>query len=203
MIIGLVVANVQAKDYSHLLDKPFTPRSSYESKTTPMKDSPLFTPDPNIRVYTRDFAERFGMPEKWIDDDLQGVEVVAYRQEKFNQQRCGYGGNPVNCTNRYSCTFDLYTKNEDSNKIPWSNSIPDVIRPVDQSYIFLTGQTAEDHYMWEKNKTGELYGRSSAIEIGMMMWVGGNQKRIRRRCTEAMAAPLCGRISAIFSKAWI
>ncbi|WP_426416896.1 hypothetical protein [Aestuariirhabdus sp. LZHN29] len=29
-------------------------------------------------VYTRDFAERFGLPEQWIDEDLQGVEAVVY-----------------------------------------------------------------------------------------------------------------------------
>ncbi|RRJ84507.1 hypothetical protein [Aestuariirhabdus litorea] len=33
-------------------------------------------------VYTRDFAERFGLPEQWIDEDLQGVEAVVYYWKK-------------------------------------------------------------------------------------------------------------------------
>jgi hypothetical protein len=33
--------------------------------------------DPNIWVYTEEFSKRFGMPRKWVDDQLIGAEAIA------------------------------------------------------------------------------------------------------------------------------
>ncbi len=43
--------------------------ATYEETFTP-KAGKAYSEDINVWVYTSEFAERFGMPEAWIDDGL-------------------------------------------------------------------------------------------------------------------------------------
>ena len=56
-----------------------------------------FVRDPHIWVYTKAFAERFGMPKEWISKDLQGVEAAAWRKTKTGYETCGWGGKKDAC----------------------------------------------------------------------------------------------------------
>ncbi len=45
------------------------------------KAGQAYSEDINVWVYTSEFAERFAMPEEWVDDDLKGAYAVAFRVE--------------------------------------------------------------------------------------------------------------------------
>ena len=175
--MGLSSLSLQARDYSHLLEQPFTPIGSYERKTAPSEHSPLYTRDHNVWVYTSAFAKRFGMPERWIDDSLQGAEAVAFHRDRYNSQLCSYAGNSENCRPYYACLFDIYLSDNDSARIPWLDQVPDREISRDQSYQFLTQQTAQDRYFWEDETQGKMfYWLGGAIATGMVMWVSGPPK---------------------------
>jgi hypothetical protein len=176
--MGLTSLSAHARDYSHLLEQPFTPIGSYERKTAPSEHSPLYTPDPNVWVYTSAFAKRFGMPARWVDDSLQGAEAVAFHWDRYNYQSCGYAGSSENCMQDYNCLFDIYLSDTDSARIPWLDQVPDRGISKDQSYRFLTQQTAQDRYFWEDETRGTMFYRlGGAIETGMLMWVSGPPKK--------------------------
>ncbi|CAK0778020.1 exported hypothetical protein [Gammaproteobacteria bacterium] len=48
--------------------------------------------DPWTWGYTKEFAERFHMPEQWIEPDLKGALAVAFRMSTIGDTRCGFGG---------------------------------------------------------------------------------------------------------------
>ena len=56
--------------------EPATKQSSYEAgrNRRGVQDA-----DPNIYVYTPEFAKRFQMPMQWVSDDLKGADAVAFR----------------------------------------------------------------------------------------------------------------------------
>lgn len=75
------------------------------------------TVDPNTWVYTRAFAERFGMPEGWVSDELSGAEAVAFRGHFDGTWDCGYLGAPSACTPNFSTVFEVYVR--DDVPLPW------------------------------------------------------------------------------------
>jgi hypothetical protein len=66
------------------------------------------TVDPNTWVYTRAFAERFGMPEGWISDELRGVEAVAFRMHLNNRWGCGGPREAARCVAGVAPVSGLY-----------------------------------------------------------------------------------------------
>lgn len=128
--------------------------------------------DNNVWVYTNEFARRFGMPDRWADDDLDGAEAVAYRVEAENIRSCGFFGEPDNCRTDYRCTFDLYLSDADSQKLPWkTDRIVDYAKE-DTSVPFLSAQSRSDQKGWVEEE--QRYDRSR-LNIGLdsMSWVGG------------------------------
>ncbi|MFV7790324.1 hypothetical protein ACNSOP_10250 [Aliarcobacter lanthieri] len=77
----------------------------------------------HVWVYTKEFAERFGMPKRWIgSDDFKGALAIAYRVEVVNDIRCGYFGKADNCRNFNSNEIlDIYLPN-DSKTVPWNTT---------------------------------------------------------------------------------
>lgn len=92
--------------------------------------------DPWVWGYTKEFAERFRMPEKWIEPDLKGVLAVAFRMTTIGRTQCGLGGKEDNCWPPLQCQFDVYYDN--SIKLPWNRD--DIMRD-----FFMKGISSTDH----------------------------------------------------------
>jgi len=100
LTIGVVVAQT-----------PYERRNTFQGQA--------FFEDINIWVYTTDFARRFGMPTKWVDDSLRGAKALAFRVETVPYRDCGLGGGAENCSPFRRCMLDAFL--ESSVKLPWKD----------------------------------------------------------------------------------
>jgi len=97
---------------------------TYKDMYTPagidrMRGRSMYIKDPHVWVYTSRFAKRFGMPEEWIDNSLQGAEALAYKVDwSYFGIKCGYFGEQENCGPSPACLLDVYTVDEAP--IPWN-----------------------------------------------------------------------------------
>lgn len=79
----------------------------------------VFRRDPNIWVYTPEFAKRAGMPLEWASDELKGVTAAAFRMERQGaEEDCGWGGNPNVCKPVIQCVLELYFDRQ-TQVLPW------------------------------------------------------------------------------------
>ena len=105
-----------------------------------------YSVDPHIWVYTKEFAERFGMPMEWVDSDLKGVEAAAWRKTKTGYITCGWGGKKDACKEEDAAVLELYF---DSSRVklpwaPWSEEFQHLSdRLWGTSTRFLTTQRCE------------------------------------------------------------
>jgi hypothetical protein len=84
-------------------------------------DGQAFYKDNNVWVYTKEFANLFGMPGKHIED-VQGVAAAAFRIEDTSYQDCGFGGRADACRKVEQCLIDLYF-DESKTPLPWATEI--------------------------------------------------------------------------------
>jgi len=115
---------------------------TYEEVYT-AKSNQAYYNDPNVWVYTAEFAKRFAMPAEWIDDDLKGAYAVAFRVEYLDVRTYfPHKGRDVSMPVR-SCFFDLYVPSDA--RIPWKDD-----NVSGQKYLppksprYLLPQTKED-----------------------------------------------------------
>ena len=104
-------------DYS-----PYDLRRTREVIQEAYKRPHAYYEDINVWVYTQDFADRFGMPQRWVDTELQGAEALAYRIELNLERSCGYFGDWDACreiVNR--CYLDIYVRSDAA--IPWNTDL--------------------------------------------------------------------------------
>src|SRR3990167_4905595 len=80
-----------------------------------------FYKDNNVWVYTKEFADLFGMPAQYIED-VRGVAAAAFRIEDSSFQDCGFGGRADACRKVEQCLIDLYF-DESKNPLPWASEI--------------------------------------------------------------------------------
>ncbi len=73
--------------------------------------------DNNVWVFTRRFAEAYGMPRRWIDDSLSGAEAVAFRSHDFGVRNCGWGGRQDLCPRDLRPVLDIYVSSDVP--LPW------------------------------------------------------------------------------------
>jgi len=78
-----------------------------------------FVESPYIWVYTQEFAERFGMPERWIDEELEGAEAIAH-QHYWHYRNCLY--EDEECAIWGSYLVNVFIKS--SPHTPWHNDLP-------------------------------------------------------------------------------
>ncbi|MET0100884.1 MAG: hypothetical protein ABW078_04060 [Sedimenticola sp.] len=145
----------------------------YEINIKPRKGDATYLKDPNVWVYTRAFAERFGMPEKWIDGSLRGAEAVAFRIETSNTQTCGYFGEEEHCRSNIYCIFDVYLKDEFGAKLPWESHKTSEWQDWDSSMGFLSAQKEEDHWYWMDEVNNRRYVRLGAVGLRSVVFVEG------------------------------
>lgn len=84
-------------------------------------DGQAYYKDNNIWVYTKEFADLFGMPAKYIED-VQGIAAAAFRIEDSGYQECGFGGQDNACRKVEQCLIDLYF-DESKTPLPWASDI--------------------------------------------------------------------------------
>ncbi|GJL84018.1 MAG: hypothetical protein DHS20C01_36520 [marine bacterium B5-7] len=82
------------------------------------KASGLYDEDIHIWTYTQEFADRFGMPAKWVSkEDLGDAVALGFRVERDVSGICGGGFNLKNCRRFETCIWDIYVP--DDKPLPW------------------------------------------------------------------------------------
>jgi hypothetical protein len=81
-----------------------------------------YTKDEYLWVVTPAFAQRFCMPQKFVDKDLKGAEAVAFKIGTDGEINCGFGGNAEHCMAPRSLRFDIFL--EAGLKLPIKNDVP-------------------------------------------------------------------------------
>lgn len=98
--------------------KPWEDRG-YEDHFSFKPGAGTYTVDPWVWAYIPEFAEKFRMPERWIDKDLKGILAVAFRMTTIGNMTCGYGGKEDSCWPVLECQLDVYYDNRI--KLPWTH----------------------------------------------------------------------------------
>ncbi|MDI9334813.1 MAG: hypothetical protein QM533_10600 [Cytophagales bacterium] len=114
-IIGILVATTLLTAQAQ--DKPRNGASQrYEVNQT--FDGTSFLKDNNVWIYTKEFADTFGMPAAGIGA-IQGAEAAAFRVEDTGYKLCGMGGKAENCMNSSRYILDVYI-DERKTPLPWA-----------------------------------------------------------------------------------
>lgn len=101
----------------------------------------VYRKDTNVWAYTREFADLFGMPLKYVDD-LQGLEAAAFRVEEETNPECGFGGQADVCRTYERCWLDMYF-DEKKVALPWATEIQSQWVPRNSSVVMLPVDRAE------------------------------------------------------------
>lgn len=120
----LLSTSVTAEQLQADLEKPWDERtweekvyqSRYEDRYT-FKHGKPYILDPWTWSYTKEFAERFRMPEQWIESELKGALAVAWRMTTIGDTTCGLGKKEDNCWKPLNCQLDVYYDNKI--ELPW------------------------------------------------------------------------------------
>ena len=96
-------------------------QSSQRYEVNQTFDGQAYFKDNNVWVYTKEFADVFGMPAKYIED-IQGIAAAAFRIEDSSYEECGFGGQATACRKVEQCLIDLYF-DESKTPLPWANEI--------------------------------------------------------------------------------
>lgn len=91
--------------------------------------------DPYTWVYTKEFAQMFRMPDRWIDNHLKGALAIAFRMTTIGNVTCGLGGRDDSCWPPVECQLDVYYDNRI--KLPWMHD--EIIRD-----FLLRGVSSQD-----------------------------------------------------------
>lgn len=129
--------------------------------------------DMHVWVYTSEFAKRFGMPEKWIDDELDGAEALAYRIDlDVYGIKCGYFGEQENCRPSTACVVDMYI--DDNANLPWNHEARFASRYGHKSHGFLVGQTKDDKPLYPKLRRTKRGGYNYKMGLDVV-YVSGSK----------------------------
>jgi hypothetical protein len=77
----------------------------------PHEGARSFYQDPYVWFVSREFAQRFCMPESYIDDSLKGALALAVRLKNEEFTLCGFVGGPGNCPPKQKLLIDVYIDN--------------------------------------------------------------------------------------------
>lgn len=97
-------------------EPPPLEQRTYEDNFT-FKWHKSFNYDPWVWGYTKEFAERFKMPEKWIEPELKGALAIAFRMTTLGSITCGLSGKANNCWLPLDCQMDVYF--DSRTPLPW------------------------------------------------------------------------------------
>lgn len=125
--------------------------ATYEETFTP-KAGKAYSEDINVWVYTPEFADRFGMPKEWIDDELKGAYAVAFRVEYVSGRLMFPHKGPDVSMPTERCILDVYVPSDAP--IPWRDGqVADfwVMTPSSPTYVL--PQSKEDR-VWRQRPAG-------------------------------------------------
>ncbi len=114
--------------------------------------------DIHVWVYTSAFAKRFGMPKKWVDDELKGAEALAYRLDlDVYGTKCGYFSDVESCRPSTACVVDMYI--DDKANLPWNTETRFDTYYGRKSKELLWSQNKNDkpEYLKYRTKRGQEY----------------------------------------------
>lgn len=77
----------------------------------PHEGARSFYQDPYVWFVSREFAQRFCMPESYIDDSLKGALALAVRLKPEEFTLCGFVGGPGSCPPKQKLLIDVYIDN--------------------------------------------------------------------------------------------
>lgn len=130
------------------------PGDSYAETWTAERGS-AYTEDTNVWVYTPEFAERFGMPEKWTSTKLKGAVAAAWRVEWPGIRTFfPHKGQDVSKPESY-CFLDVYVPS--SAKIQWlTDRVMDrrYLPPSSPAYLVPQKEKDEKRYQFETHEVG-------------------------------------------------
>ena len=134
LLIGVFSLNLEALAQTERLSR-VTNQSSQRYEINQTFDGQAYRRDNNLWVYTKEFADLFGMPKHYIED-VRGIAAAAFRIEDTSSQECGFGGNAEACRKVEECLLDLYF-DESKNPLPWITNIKSQWLPWYSSMIWL------------------------------------------------------------------
>jgi hypothetical protein len=77
----------------------------------PHEGARSFYQDPYVWFVSREFAQRFCMPDSYIDDSLKGALALAVRLKNEEFTLCGFVGGPGSCPPKQKLLIDVYVDN--------------------------------------------------------------------------------------------
>ena len=77
----------------------------------PHEGARSFYQDPYVWFVSREFAQRFCMPDSYIDDSLKGALALAVRLRPEEFTLCGFVGGPTSCPPKQKLLIDVYIDN--------------------------------------------------------------------------------------------
>lgn len=77
----------------------------------PHEGARRFYQDPYVWFVSREFAQRFCMPDSYIDDSLKGALALAVRLKNEEFTLCGFVGGPGSCPPKQKLLIDVYIDN--------------------------------------------------------------------------------------------
>ena len=127
--LALSIYSFSIPDAASQTSEPGAPKyewQSYEERHS-FQGKFTYALDEFTWAYSREFARRFGMPEKWIDPNIKnGLLAVAWRMTTGSKfQLCGLSGRAENCFTTLQCQMDIYLDTS-ALKIEWTR--PDLGR---------------------------------------------------------------------------
>ena len=130
---------------------PVKAGDDYATTFTP-KAGQVYQEDINVWVYTQAFAERFGMPEKWVNGKLEGAHAAAFRVEEASARTMfPHKGEDVSKPIRY-CILDLFLPSDAD--IPWANDkAADIWWYPPEAPYYLAPQREKDK-QWQRQAVG-------------------------------------------------
>ncbi len=64
--------------------------------------------DPNLWVYTREFAEKYHMPLSGVSDEMEGAMAMTFRKDSRGTEACGYFSDSDVCKHNYTMLWGVY-----------------------------------------------------------------------------------------------
>ena len=156
--------------------QPATEQSSYEAglKRRGVRDA-----DPNVYVYTPEFAKRFQLPMQWASEELKGADAVAFRVMP-TYKTCGWGGDPSACReDEVRCDMDVYF-NHKKNPLPWDDRMHATEMDRSMTSQWFIGNVAnplarpQSPLIGGPIPRGPFTDPKSGKELGWQDWHGGS-----------------------------
>jgi hypothetical protein len=111
IFIAVLLLSAVCASFLHAEERIAPQDLQYEDTFT-FKHKKTYAVDPWIWGYTKEFAERFHMPQQWVEPELKGALAVAFRVTNIGTTMCGYGGKEDNCWPPMGCQMDIYYDNK-------------------------------------------------------------------------------------------